>query len=248
MTSIECVYPDWPAAENIKAFTTTRLSGYSQGAYEGLNLANHVKDSVSDVEKNRQLLVEQLALPAEPVWLEQVHGVNVVDSVNLTQPLVADASCCDQPGIVCAVLTADCLPVLICNRQGTKVAAAHAGWRGLQAGIIEATIKAMQEPPENLLVWLGPAIGPQAFEVGEEVRQVFLHDMPETGTAFTASRQGHYLADIYQIAKIRLNKMNIHSVSGGEFCTYTDKQHFYSYRRDGNTGRMATLIWMENLK
>ncbi|MDH5764864.1 MAG: peptidoglycan editing factor PgeF [Gammaproteobacteria bacterium] len=245
MTSIECLYPDWPAPVHVKAFTTTRLAGFSRGSYAGLNLASHVKDNRADVDNNRQLVMDQLSLPAEPAWLNQVHGIEVVDAARITLPVTADASCTDQGGVICAVLTADCLPVLICNDQGTKVAAIHAGWRGLQAGIIEATVKFMQEPAENLHVWLGPAIGPDAFEVGEEVRQAFVSEMPETESAFRFHRQGHYLADIYQIARIRLQKINISSVSGGNFCTYTDSARFYSYRRDGDTGRMATLIWME---
>ncbi|MCW8853600.1 MAG: peptidoglycan editing factor PgeF [Gammaproteobacteria bacterium] len=246
MISIECVYPDWSAPDNIRAFTTTRISGYSQGHYAGLNLASHVKDNQLDVEKNRQLLIEQLALPAQPLWLDQVHGVTVVNAAGKSESLVADASYCDQKNRVCAVLTADCLPVLICNRQGTKVAAAHAGWRGLLAGVIEETIHAMQEPAENILVWLGPAIGPHAFEVGQEVKDAFINDMLDTELAFRANRPGHYLVDIYQIAKIRLNKIGVVSVSGGDYCTYTDSERFYSYRREVNTGRMASLIWMED--
>ena len=246
MTSIECIYPDWSAPENIKAFTTTRLSGYSQGDYAGLNLASHVKDRLHDVEKNRQLLIDQVNLPEQPLWLDQVHGINVVNAATVLQSVTADAAYCDQQNKICAVLTADCLPVLICNRQGTKVAAAHAGWRGLLAGVMEETIHAMHEPVENILVWLVPAIGAQVFEVGDEVKQAFANDTPETKMAFKANRSGHYLADIYQIAKIRLNKIGIKSVSGGDYCTYTDSKHFYSYRRQANTGRMATLIWMES--
>jgi len=242
---IECIYPDWLAPDNIKAFTTTRLSGYSQGVYAGLNLASHVNDDMASVEKNRQLLIDQLALPAQPVWLDQVHGVGVVNASTVLPPVVADASYTDQPNTICTVLTADCLPVLICNRQGTKVAAAHAGWRGLLAGIVEATVHVLQEPAENILVWLGPAIGSTAFEVGSEVRDAFINDMPETAVAFKTGRPGHYLADIYQLAKIRLNKIGIVSVSGGYYCTYTESKRFYSYRRDGDTGRIASMIWME---
>lgn len=246
MTSIECVYPDWSAPANIRAFTTTRMGGSSHGTYAGLNLAGHVHDNVTNVVNNRQLLTEQLLLPSDPVWLEQVHGVAVVDAAKAVTPVSADASYTDQPNVVCTVLTADCLPVLICNRQGTKVAAAHAGWRGLFAGVVEETIRAMQEPVENILVWLGPAIGPQAFEVGHEVRDAFTGDMPDTEIAFKNNRTGHYLADLYEIARIRLAKLGVDSVTGGNYCTYTDNQRFYSYRRDGETGRMASLIWMED--
>jgi polyphenol oxidase len=178
------------------------------------------------------------------LWLEQVHGVAVVNAAD-TQSICADASFATEKNIVCTVMTADCLPVLICNRAGTKVAAAHAGWRGLHAGVIEAAIQALQETPGNILVWLGPAIGPQAFEVGEEVRAAFVSDLPQTAAAFKSTKPGHWLADIYQLARLRLARIGVNQIYGGGLCTCTDHQRFYSYRRDGKTGRMASLIWME---
>jgi polyphenol oxidase len=237
------IKPDWPAPENIKAFCTTRKEGVSEGAYAHFNLAAHVDDNHLHVKKNRQLLSDALNLPVEPVWLEQVHGVHIINADTADKIPQADASFSTEKNKVCVVMTADCLPVLLCNKQGTKVAAAHAGWRGLQAGVIEASINALEENTQDILVWLGPAIGPQAFEVGDEVRQKFIQEIPETALAFIANKPGHWLANIYQLAKIRLQKMGIEKIYGGDFCTYTDQQRFYSYRRDGATGRMASLIW-----
>ena len=246
VSQIEIISADWPAAENIHALSTTRNLhqgvGVSEGAYACLNLAQHVEDEPAHVKENRQLLRQRLKLPEEPLWLDQVHGNNIVDvSSHLTTS--ADASFSFEKNRVCAVMTADCLPVLICNRQGNKVAAVHAGWRGLADGVIEASIKSLKEKPENLLVWLGPAIGPRAFEVGEEVRQVFIDDLALCESAFKQNRPGHYLADIYQLARLRLKRMGIEAVYGGEYCTCTDTDHFYSFRRDGTTGRQASLIW-----
>ena len=238
------IQPDWPAPNNIKAVITTRSSGVSEAKYSSFNLATHVNDDLQHVLKNRTLLKQNLKLPAEPVWLEQVHGAHVLDA-NKFSSNQADASFSNNINQVCAVMTADCLPVLICNRQGTKVAAAHAGWRGLQAGVIESTIDALQEDPGNCLLWLGPAIGPQAFEVGDEVRQAFVNEIPATAVAFVATRPGHWLADIYQLARIRLQKKGVNQIYGGGLCTFTDASRFYSYRRDGETGRMASLIWRE---
>ena len=243
---IEIIRPDWPAAKNIHAVCTTRnvlqKTGSSTGAYASLNLAQHVEDDRAHVQQNRQLLKQQLQLPDEPLWLDQVHGKQVV---NAAQPdeLSADASYSLLKNKVCAVMTADCLPVLICNRKGSKVAAAHAGWRGLADGVIEASIQSLNEKPEDLLVWLGPAIGPLAFEVGSEVREVFITNLAESDLAFKENRPGHYLADIYLLARLRLKRMGIEAVYGGEHCTYTDSDHFYSYRRDGKTGRQVSLIW-----
>ena len=243
---IDLIKPDWPAANNIHAFSTTRNSGVSEGAYTSLNLAMHVADTPSHVQANRESLKSQLELPTEPLWLNQVHGYNVVDaSLEYTTAPESDASFCNKPGKVCSVMTADCLPVLICNRQGNKVAAAHAGWRGLADGVIESTIAAMEEKHSELLVWLGPAIGPQAFEVGEEVRDVFVNSLPMSADAFQQNRQGRYLADIYLLARLRLRNMGVNCVFGGDYCTYTDAQRFYSYRRDDTTGRQASLIWFD---
>ena len=239
----EFLAADWPAPTPVRAGVTTRHGGVSIAPYAAFNLATHVGDDPAAVAKNRASLKDSLNLPAEPVWLEQVHGVAVVNAAS-TQNFCADASFASEKNIVCTVMTADCLPVLICNRAGSKVAAAHAGWRGLHAGVIEAAISALQETPDNILVWLGPAIGPQAFEVGDEVRTAFVTDLPQTAAAFTATKPGHWLVDIYQLARLRLARIGVHHVYGGGLCTYTDQQRFYSYRRDGKTGRMASLIWL----
>ena len=223
----------------------------SEGGYACFNIATHVNDDERHVLQNRSYLKQTLNLPTEPVWLEQVHDTQVLDisgfslSGGVSMPPRADASFSSDASDVCAVMTADCLPVLICNRQGTKVAAVHAGWRGLQAGIIENTVTAMQENPADLLLWLGPAIGPQAFEVGDEVRQAFVDENPKTAAAFEANRPAHWLADIYQLARIRMQKQGVNEIYGGGLCTYTDAARFYSYRRESETGRMASLIWRE---
>ncbi|MBI3187660.1 MAG: peptidoglycan editing factor PgeF [Gammaproteobacteria bacterium] len=239
----EFLVANWPAPANVRAGVTTRQGGVSVAPYDGFNLATHVGDNPAAVAQNRALLRTTLKLPAEPVWLEQVHGVAVVNAAT-TKIFCADASYASEKNIVCTVMTADCLPVLICNRAGTKVAAAHAGWRGLHAGVIEASISVLQETPDNILIWLGPAIGPQAFEVGDEVRTAFVNDLPQTAAAFKATSPGHWLADIYQLARLRLARIGVNNVYGGDLCTYTDQQRFYSYRRDGKTGRMASLIWI----
>jgi len=251
----ELITPDWPAADTVHAFSTTRhtpaSTGRSQGGYASYNLALHVEDNPLHVQKNRQQLAAQLSLPAEPLWLEQVHGTEVLNAaqtqINVigATPPQADASYTTHASHVCAVMTADCLPILLCNRQGNKVAAAHAGWRGLAAGVIEATLLALNEAPSELLVWLGPAIGPAVFEVGENVRKAFVDELAASASAFKANRPGHYLADIYQLARLRLKRLGVDgdAVYGGEYCTYTDEERFYSYRRDAKTGRQASLIW-----
>lgn len=239
----EFIYPEWPAPENVRSVVTTRRGGVSQPPYDSFNLAHHVEDEISAVLQNRELLMESLQLPSSPVWLEQVHGVQVIDAAQALHNPQADAAFTSVKNKVCTVMTADCLPLLICNKQGTQVAAAHAGWRGLHAGVIEATLDSFPEAPQDLLVWLGPAIGPDAFEVGEEVRDAFLQDMPEADACFRASSPRHWLANIYQLARLRLQRYGIESIYGGNFCTYRDRERFYSYRRDGKTGRMASLIW-----
>ena len=248
VSEVEIIKPEWPAAKNIHAVSTTRNIeqglGVSEGTYASLNLAQHVEDNTEHVQYNRQLLKNQLCLPEEPLWLEQVHGTHIVNA-QCPEDLTADGSFSLIENRVCAVMTADCLPVLICNRTGNKVAAAHAGWRGLADGVIEQTVKSLNEPADQLLVWLGPAIGPQAFEVGAEVREAFVEDLAQSDVAFTENRPGHYLADIYQLARLRLKRLGIDAVYGGEYCTYTDADHFYSYRRDGKTGRQVSLIWFD---
>ena len=250
------IKPDWPASDNIHAFCTTRKHGVSTGVYAGLNLGLHVEDNPQHVLANRQQLIKQLKLPEEPLWLNQVHGNRVVnasyinsdqlsDQKNKQQLIEADASFSEIANTVCAVMTADCLPVLICNRKGNKVAAVHVGWRGLAADVIEASVASLSERHSELLVWLGPAIGPQAFEVGQDVYNIFVNNQPKAVEAFKQNRPGHYLADIYHLAKLRFHNIGIREIYGGEYCTYTDADQFYSYRRDGKTGRQASLIWFE---
>lgn len=239
------IIPDWPVPANVRSLITTRSGGVSAAPYAGLNLGDHVGDNPEHVTQNRILL--NAHLPAEPKWLKQVHGIAVADAC--ATGAEADASVAFQADEVCAVLTADCLPVLLCDQSGTVVGAAHAGWRGLLNGVIEATTATMKVPSSSLLAYLGPAIGPQAFEVGEEVRAAFVAADPEAASAFVPSdRQPEtqrWLADIYWLARLRLEKLGVAEVYGGGLCTYTDVERFFSYRRDGVTGRMASLIWLE---
>jgi len=290
--------PDWPAPANIHAATTLRTGGVSQGSYASLNPAAHVSDDAERVMQNRRTIREMLDLPAEPVWLNQIHSNRAVKAANppyptLQKPVLslsngggrgdlqqADASYTNESGVVCAVMTADCLPLLVCSTDGAQVAAIHAGWRGLLAGVISNTVAAMQislsplhstgsgqtftkretsQPHKtdlssplckrggrgDFLVWLGPAIGPDCFEVGTEVRDAFLEKSTEFITAFKAQSNGKWLADIYQLARIELTALGIVNVYGGTSCTFTEHERFYSYRRDTQTGRMATLIWRE---
>ena len=233
---------------NVHAVTTLRYGGVSTGDYQGYNLAAHVGDAERSVGANRAKLVADLQLPAEPVWLDQVHSEKVIrveekaDSELIVQ---ADASVTSVSGAVCAVLTADCLPVFFCNRAGTEVAVAHAGWRGLHAGIIANTVNAMRSAASDILVSLGPAIGAQSFEVGEEVLQAFADKDVSNSSAFVASRKGHYLCDLYQLARLELQSLGIDKIAGGDFCTYRENHRFYSYRRQQITGRMASLIWFQ---
>jgi YfiH family protein len=243
------IWPDWPAPAGVKAVVTTRQGGVSRPPFDAFNLATHVGDDPEAVRANRAALVETLRLTSEPCWLEQVHGTGVValhENNPISTPPKVDASTTMRPGQVCAVLTADCLPVLFCDRAGTRVAAAHAGWRGLAAGVLEATVATMDVPAQDVLAWLGPAIGPTVFEVGDEVRQAFLDHDPDAAGAFVPHGEGHWLADIYRLARCRLQAMGINAVFGGGLCTYRDSARFYSYRRDGKTGRMASLIWLQS--
>jgi hypothetical protein len=242
------ILPDWPAPPNVRAAVSTREGGVSQPPFDSFNLAQHVGDDADAVAANRHRLADALQLPAAPVpvWLDQVHGSGVAN-LDATHDAIprADASISTVPGRVCAVLSADCLPVLFCDRAGSRVAAAHAGWRGLAAGVLENTVAAMAVAPQQVLAWLGPAIGPQAFEVGDEVRQAFLAQDPGAESAFQATRPGHWLADLYQLAQRRLATLGVTAVFGGGLCTFSDAQRFYSYRRDGRTGRMASLVWLQ---
>ena len=240
---VRWIAPDWPAPANVYAASSLRSGGVSVAEYAALNLGDHVADDGPAVKENRIRLQQALALPASPKWLTQMHGIECIDAASSAMGVEADASFTTKAGIVSAVLTADCLPVLLCDKQGTTVAAVHAGWRGLAAGVIESTIAAMGEPQE-LLAWLGPAIGPQQFEVGNEVRAAFIARDAAAVEAFAPVRAGHWLADLYRLARIILGKQGVSKIYGGEWCTVSRPDDFYSYRRDGVTGRMATLIWM----
>lgn len=238
------ILPDWPAPDRVLAAVTTRSGGYSKRPYSGWNLGDHVGDAPDLVAANRRLLRERLRLPADPLWLRQVHGCAVAEADTAAGGCEADAVVAEQPGQVCAVLTADCLPVLICDRRGARVAAVHAGWRGLASGVLEAAVHRMRTPGPQLLAWLGPAIGPSAFEVGNDVHEVFVNDDAKAAEAFHAHGADRWLADIYHLARQRLAKLSIGFVGGGDYCTVSDPQRFFSYRRDGITGRMASLIWI----
>ena len=256
------IVPDWPAPARVRCLLTTRQGGVSQGAYASLNLGDHVGDDVQAVAENREILGARL--PALPKWLQQVHGTTVFDASVLNEALPApeaDAVLARQVGEICAVLTADCLPVLLCDKSGSVVAAVHAGWRGLQAGILESTVEAMACPGTHLLAYLGPAIGPEAFEVGDDVRDAFVAKNPSASTAFMALRTGNnerngtfplekgrrsgkWLANIYLLARQSLERLGIDAVYGGGYCTVREIERFFSFRRDGVTGRMASLIWL----
>lgn len=241
----EWIVPTWNAPANVRAVMTTRHGGVSVAPFASLNLGDHVGDDPYAVARNRLLVGDVLRLPSEPLWLKQVHGVEVCGMDAATCYPSGDASVAFAKGQVCVVMTADCLPVLFCDKAGTRVAAAHAGWRGLQAGVLERTVAALQCPPEDIRVWLGAAIGAQAFEVGDEVRTAFMQTDPAAAVAFQpSSNAGKWLADIYLLARQRLNAVGVTAISGGEYCTYSDPERFFSYRRDGQTGRMAALIWL----
>jgi hypothetical protein len=234
---------EWAVPAKVGTLITTREGGVSAPPYATLNLAQHVGDDPAKVVENRARL--QAQLPSEPVWLNQVHGINVVEADKIGQTVPdADASISRTPGVVCAVMTADCLPVLLTDIDGTVVGAAHAGWRGLANGVIEATVAAMDVPTERLVAYLGPAIGPDAFEVGVEVVEAFMPCDPICEQAFISVLDGKYLANIYTLARHRLAHLGIETVYGGNFCTVIDRQRFFSYRRDGTTGRMASCIWL----
>lgn len=248
--SAEYIYPDWDAPARVHAISTTRQGGVSQSAYASFNLAMHVGDTSQAVTQNRQHLCTSLDLPHAPGWIQQVHGNVVVEANGLPENTPADASVATESGYVCAVMTADCLPILLCDSQGCAVAAAHAGWRGLAAGIIEATVQRLVQrsgrDAASILAWLGPAIGPQVFEVGDDVREVFMAYNATAADAFVAGRPGHWFMDIYRLARQRLAALGVSAVSGGGYCTYTDNERFFSYRRQATTGRMASLIWLSD--
>lgn len=232
---MKVIKPNWPAPLNIKAYTTLRES-WSNGIHTGDD-----DKSSQETEKLKKLL----ELPEDPIWLTQKHTAIAVEATPENKDQIADASFTSRANRVCAVLTADCLPLLICHRQGTHVAAIHAGWRGLANGVIESTLQLLQQSPDDLLVWLGPAISPQKFEVGEDVYTAFINQHRESASAFKPHTPGKWLADLYALAKIRLQMQGITQIYGGEFCTYTQENLFFSYRREGGrTGRMASVIWI----
>lgn len=233
--------PDWPAPASVRACVTTREGGVSEAPFDSLNLGDHVDDRPEAVAENRRRLTEHFSI--KPAWLQQVHGTAVAHA-DPGVVATADASWTATPGVACAAMTADCLPALFCNRAGTRVAAAHAGWRGLAAGVLEATLDHLDTAAADVLVWLGPAIGPKAFEVGPEVREVFVNQLPEAASAFVPSHNaGKFMADIYQLARLRLAERGVTAVYGGGFCTVTDPR-FFSYRRASRTGRFASLVWL----
>ncbi|WP_373101028.1 MULTISPECIES: peptidoglycan editing factor PgeF [Pasteurellaceae] len=242
---MDAIQPHWPAPANIRAFTTVRRGGVSQAPYHSFNLGAHVGDEESAVKINRTLLTERFGLPQAPVFLNQVHGTNVIRLPYRGDIPPADAAYSAQPNQVCVVMTADCLPVLLCDRQGTQVAAAHAGWRGLCDGVLEQTVKHFQCPREDIIAWLGPAIGPACFQVGADVAERFMAHDAEAETAFMPDPDaaGKYLCDLYCLAAQRLRHVGVRHISGGEHCTYRQATDFFSFRRDKQTGRMASLIW-----
>ena len=245
-SELPLLHPDWPAPSGVQALCTTRTGGVSSGPWESLNLGDHVGDNHGDVLENRRRVAHWAHLEPENFhWLQQVHGKDVAVLPGSDQ--MADAAATSDPGQVCAILTADCLPVLFCEQAGTRVAAAHAGWRGLANGVLENTVRTFPESRE-VMAWLGPAIGPEQFEVGPEVREQFLADSREADRFFTLSpqRPGHFLADIYGLARFRLGRLGVTRIFGGGFCTVTESERFFSYRRDGQTGRMASCIWLSS--
>jgi polyphenol oxidase len=238
---------EWPAPPSVRTASTLRSGGVSTPPFDTLNLGVHVGDVADAVRNNRQRLRDTLSLPGEPCWLNQVHGTAVVEAAHWSSPPSADACIARAPGWVCAVMTADCLPVLFCSREGDRVAAAHAGWRGLAGGVLESTVSSLGLPGSELLVWLGPAIGPDAFEVGDEVRIAFTSQDAAASRAFRPSRRpGHWLADLYLLARLHLARLGVTAVYGGGLCTFSDEARFFSFRRDGQTGRMASLIWLHD--
>ena len=244
---------DWPLPRGVRAAFTTRSGGSSRAPWDSFNVARHVGDEAAAVAANRAQLLSRLALPSEPGWLNQVHGTEVVD-LDASEiadrqasgaPLTGDASISGASGRVCVIMVADCLPVLFASHDGRRIGAAHAGWRGLAGGVLETTVKALAVDPATLTAWLGPAISRDHFEVGAEVREAFLGPDPDAAALFVPNARGRWQADLVGLARRRLERLGVRSVAGGHWCTYADRTHFYSYRRDGGGGRMAALIWRE---
>jgi polyphenol oxidase len=241
--------PEWPAPSGVRVVSTLRGEpgggGASRAPYACFNLGRNVGDDPLAVAENRRMLRREAGLPAEPAWLAQVHGVTVADLDHAGPHAAADAAMTRRPGKVCAILTADCLPIVFATDTGDTVAAAHAGWRGMAAGVIGATVRAMAVQPERLIAWLGPAIGPSHFEVGAEVGEAFLSADPGAGAAFKAKAGGKFMADLAMLARRQLEDLGVYRIYGGGECTYAHADKYFSHRRDGVTGRQATLVWRE---
>lgn len=247
---MQILEPEWPAPRSVRAAFTLRMGGVSTPPCDSLNIGAHVGDVPAAVAENRRRVRAHLELPVEPLWLEQVHGIGVLDlDVAVSKPvpasLTADAAIARRVGSVCVMQVADCMPVLFAARDASAVAAAHTGWRGLARGVLEATVARLRVPPPELLAWLGPAIGPAHFEVGEEVRAAFLRQDSAADAAFTANARGRWQCDLGALARQRLAALGVTAMFGGNWCTYADPARFFSYRRDGRCGRMAALIWLE---
>lgn len=245
MKKFSFMRPDWPAPANIRAASTFRTGGVSRQPYDELNLATHVADDPQAVGENRRILHDALRLPSEPCWLEQIHGDTVVEASHRSHPPRADGCVARSSGLVCAILTADCLPVLFCSRSGDRIGVAHAGWRGLAAGILDNTVGALGLPASEIIAWLGPAIGSSSYEVGDEVRIAFLGRDARNSAAFHANTRGRWQCDLYQLARNNLEQLGLTEIHGGGYDTASDEDRFFSYRRDGQCGRMASLLWME---
>lgn len=241
---LDLITPDWPAPHWVKAYTTTRNGGFSNAPYNSLNLADHVGDNLNDVSKNRKLLQKNLHLRKPIIWLKQIHGNIIISADHPTDCLEADAIYSRTKQTICAIQTADCLPVLVCSSSNYCVAAIHAGWKGLSAGIIETTMDTLALPPNDILVWLGPAISPKAFIVGEKVLQTFVENDSAAISAFEPLGNKQWQANLYKLAQQRLHKLGITAIFGGNYCTFSDKDRFFSFRRDKITGRMLSLIWI----
>ena len=239
------VSPDWPVPAHVRALSSLRSGGVSLGAYASLNLGDHVGDAPQAVAENRRRLVAAARVPAQPQWLRQVHRAQVADLDQDAPPLEADAAITRRTGVVCAILTADCLAVLLADERGEAVGAAHAGWRGLAAGVLESTVRALALPPATLIAWIGPGIGPRHYEVGPEVRAALVADDACAQAAFRASANGRYHADLPLLANSRLERLGIGRIFRSADCTYADENRYFSHRRDGQCGRQATLIWLD---
>ena len=248
---LEIIEPDWPAPVRVRAAFTLRNGGVSVSPYDSLNLGAGIGDSPEAVEVNRRRVRERLRLPAEPVWMEQVHGIDVVrlgvegPGVPAAAPPKSDAAVTCEPGHVCVVRVADCMPVLFAARDGSAVGAAHAGWRGLAGGVLEATVERLGVPASQLLAWMGPTIGPRHFEVGDDVRTAFMAKDAESALEFRKNERGRWQCDLYGLARRKLNALGVAGVYGGGWCTFAESDRFFSYRRDGQCGRMAALIWID---